>query len=956
MSYNIQQSLAAPYKAVINVSAASMSTPKRDATNGVLTAEVGCVSLVDPNTGLVIGVTGSPLVTSGGGGGGGSGFADLLYIDSTGQQFFWQDNGTSLSAYKVQSGAYVAYTPVAPWTPFGTTGDQNASGTIATNGGAVSLSINGVSSVYAIITGTWVGSIQFRGLSPDGATWIPLNAVSGGPLNAYSTTAFTANAGVRIMLPAGFKAVEAYASAWTSGTATININASSGVSNVEAIQLNPANFNATVAQSNAANLNATVVQSNPANFNATVTLGPTNFTFSAYNAVYTGLTSGSSTPTTAGWENVLTGASISVLVTNTVACAFTVYASIDSAGVYQLPPVTYQVPAGAGLEVSFPANGNYYQYVLTNNSGSTGNFNVNVAYGTIGASGQAPTSLSQSVALASDQPAIAVNADAPNITVLPSSISMAALNAAVAWTVEGGSGYLLSVSPSPGATAAFSGTLSFQYSINGGLTWSALSATPVAAPTAQNVTTSTTVGLWQVIAPQVPLGQVCQIRVLMSAYTSGTVYADILSLGQAGAAILLPWTYSVTSGATLAGPFNTAGVDEYAIQVSAVTTTVLTVQGTNDPSLTTWDTVPVTLADATTTVATTITTAGTYRWSAAGYKYMRVQVTTTGTVLTVQGLSARLGTPSSPLVSIANANLPQNLTQIGGAAVSSTTAQLGINVVNVGGTAAAASIANGSTNKGLGTTQMTAVSQTDVNAGAFAGAGRVNGTVIASAQGGGAVVSAEINVSTLTLGTATSVFFTLQESNGGTNFTDIWVSDPITATGIVRVPAIPVAGRRRWSAFSVGGTSTTVTATITALELPAGSYPLMRQMRDAYAATNPFATQINSVATASTFVLGTLSSSTTIFNIEGTKAFTAFMTLAGSPTVTTQPVVSVQGSMDGTNWVTITGATMTAAGNGTYATSVANTPYKYCKLTVTTAAAYSAGSYTISNIGVQAVN
>ena len=80
------------------------------------------------------------------------------------------------------------------------------------------------------------------------------------------------------------------------------------------------------------------------------------------------------------------------------------------------------------------------------------------------------------------------------------------------------------------------------------------------------------------------------------------------------------------------------------------------------------------------------------------------------------------------------------------------------------------------------------------------------------------------------------------------------------------------------------------------------------------------------------------------------------MTLAGSPTVTTQPVVSVQGSMDGTNWVTITGATMTAAGNGTYATSVANTPYKYCKLTVTTAAAYSAGSYTISNIGVQAVN
>jgi hypothetical protein len=264
---------------------------------------------------------------------------------------------------------------------------------------------------------------------------------------------------------------------------------------------------------------------------------------------------------------------------------------------------------------------------------------------------------------------------------------------------------------------------------------------------------------------------------------------------------------------------------------------------------------------------------------------------------------------------------------------------------------------NGSPNKAMAVTQGTAVASGDQTASSFAGAGSVLGTLVASSQGGGGVISAEINVSALTLGTATAVYLILQESRGGTNYTDIWTSDPFTTTGIQSMPAIPVAGRRRWRAFSVGGTSTTVTVTIITLELPTGSYPVIRQARDWYAATNPLASMFNSVAmTASNFVLGTLSTATTPLYVEGTKVFTAFMLLAGSPTVTTQPVVGVQGSMDGVNWTTITGATMTAAGNGLYAVTVQNTAFKFARLIVTTAAAYSAGSYTISNIGVNGVN
>jgi hypothetical protein len=146
-----------------------------------------------------------------------------------------------------------------------------------------------------------------------------------------------------------------------------------------------------------------------------------------------------------------------------------------------------------------------------------------------------------------------------------------------------------------------------------------------------------------------------------------------------------------------------------------------------------------------------------------------------------------------------------------------------------------------------------------------------------------------------------------------------------------------------------------VTTTITALELPPG-YVLQRFMRDMYTATNPFALVYNNVAlTASSMVLATLNSSTTAFLTEGCKTLTFFMVLAGAPTVTTQPILSVEFSNDGTNWFTSSN-TMTAAGNGAYGLNVTNSIWRFARLKVTTAAAYSAGAYTISAMGVNGVN
>jgi len=325
-----------------------------------------------------------------------------------------------------------------------------------------------------------------------------------------------------------------------------------------------------------------------------------------------------------------------------------------------------------------------------------------------------------------------------------------------------------------------------------------------------------------------------------------------------------------------------------------------------------------------------------------GYEYLRERVEYAPRPSTDGGAAVPTNVVSMPTTTVTATNLSSNMAQMGG-------------------TTTAAGISSGSTNATLSVNTASGISNTDQNATAFAGGGRVNGTVVASARGGSAVISAEINVSALTLGTATSVVFVLQESAGGTNFTDIWFSDPITATGIIRVPPISVGGRRRWCAHSVGGTSTTVTATITALELPPG-YPVIRQYRDAHSATNPLSSVINSATAVATTLVATGSTcmtantqATAPLVIEGCKISTMHITLTGTPTVTTQPVLALELSQDATNWF-VSSATVTAAGAGTYSASIATTAFRYARIRVTTAAAYSASNYTISSVGITSIS
>lgn len=175
--------------------------------------------------------------------------------------------------------------------------DSSSTGTLGALNATVNLPINDKSSAYALISGTWVGTIQFQG-SVDGSTFVPLEAVQGGPTNAYTTAGFTSNGGVRIAIAAGFVAIQAKMIAYTSGTATVIINTSAGISNVETLQFNAANLKTTAytvdgsgnsinSQSNALNVNTktNLIYSAP----TTASVGTTSSLILAANASRLGL-------------------------------------------------------------------------------------------------------------------------------------------------------------------------------------------------------------------------------------------------------------------------------------------------------------------------------------------------------------------------------------------------------------------------------------------------------------------------------------------------------------------------------------------------------------------------------------------------------------------------------------------------------------------------------------------
>lgn len=103
------------------------------------------------------------------------------------------------------------------------------------------LDLVGSSGAKAVVSGTWVGTINFQG-SVDGNRWDPVGSFDGTNGNNVGQTGITTNTIIVFVGIAGLSKIRAIFTSYTSGTATVCFRASNGVSNIFADNLIPANF------------------------------------------------------------------------------------------------------------------------------------------------------------------------------------------------------------------------------------------------------------------------------------------------------------------------------------------------------------------------------------------------------------------------------------------------------------------------------------------------------------------------------------------------------------------------------------------------------------------------------------------------------------------------------------------------------------------------------------------
>jgi hypothetical protein len=118
---------------------------------------------------------------------------------------------------------------------------RTATGTITANGGSVTMNTADMNTCRFIISGTWSGTIGVKVQAPDMQTWLTVSVYPYAPGGA-SVSSITAN-GQWKMACSSQQAVQVVATAWTSGTATVSIAASTSTDIVDVTQGTASNLN-----------------------------------------------------------------------------------------------------------------------------------------------------------------------------------------------------------------------------------------------------------------------------------------------------------------------------------------------------------------------------------------------------------------------------------------------------------------------------------------------------------------------------------------------------------------------------------------------------------------------------------------------------------------------------------------------------------------------------------------
>ena len=512
--------------------------------------------------------------------------------------------------------------------------------------------------------------------------------------------------------------------------------------------------------------------------------------------------------------------------------------------------------------------------------------------------GKTVSANSLTVVLATDQANLPVIASPGSIISTPTANNLASLNSTVTYILNSGGSYYLTITNGPAATTAWVGTITFQYSLDN-ISWFSLATNPIASPASSAQTSTTTANGLYLINPALlnitsATSQQIYVRANMTSYTSGTAYAFVTPANVPNTRVLLPWVYSVTAGNTLSGPIDVSGFSEVDIQISAVTTTVLTAQGTNDPTLTTWVSLPVQdLALNNNAGALTMTAASTYRVMPNGFKWMRIQVTTTGTVLTVQGVVGTLGQPLQ-LTGYGNSVNVSNISAITGALAA------GANTIG-------------------------AVNENTLYQVAEQASAAITATTTSATKTVTQGVAVSLNVAvTVTSGTGQTYDFSVQSSTDNVNWNTVYQMPRITAVGFYQTPALKLDGSYFRYVETIGGTTPSFTRTISSTRSTAnGIYE--RNIIDR--TINPATTNSASAA----------------LYCDGYAAYTMIVNQgAGGSAVT----FALDGSDDNINWVQgLTQVTGVTGGSTPVSTNYSGSQFRYIRARVVTGVVSATISY-----------
>lgn len=213
---------------------------------------------------------------------------------------------------------------------------------------------------------------------------------------------------------------------------------------------------------------------------------------------------------------------------------------------------------------------------------------------------------------------------------------------------------------------------------------------------------------------------------------------------------------------------------------------------------------------------------------------------------------------------------------------------------------------------------------TDMNAVSTVASGNnaATGTAILSTQAHSFQIT---NVITTGTGSIDVVIQEAYDGSGTTTWVDVYHLDRVTGVGTVRqqIPSFKVNGDRIRYSWTVTGTLTTATMTVTRIPRQVTSGNL-RRIYDR------------------TLVPSTLGSSTASLFTEGCEYTDLIVNMGAGGTA---PVIQLQGSEDNTNWYNI-GTALTATVGATTALSLADGSIpKFCRATVATAGAGSTLNY-----------